>query len=47
MRLPLAHLAPTGLGPWGDGRARLFLEPTDLLLVSGLLLPLAWLLGGV
>jgi hypothetical protein len=64
MTLPLAHLAPTGLGPWGDGMARLFLEPTELLLVialvllgvqSGrpctdrlpLLLPLAWLLGGL
>ncbi len=64
MNLPLAHLAPTGLGPWVDGMARLFLEPTDLLLVIGLvllsvqadrpygdrlplLLPLAWLLGGL
>lgn len=64
MTLPLAHLAPTGLGPWGDGMARLFLEPTDLLLVIALvllsvqagrpcgdrlplLLPLAWLLGGL
>jgi urease accessory protein len=60
----LAHLTATGYGPWGDGMARLFLEPTELLLVialvllavqsggpSGdrlpLLLPLAWLLGGV
>ena len=60
----LAHLTPTGFGPWGDGMARLFLEPTELLLVialvllavqSGrpsadrlpLLLPLAWLLGGL
>ena len=60
----LAHLTPTGYGPWGDGMARLFLEPIELLLVialvllavqSGrpstdrlpLLLPLAWLLGGV
>jgi hypothetical protein len=59
-----AHLTPTGFGPWGDGMARLFLEPTELLLVialvllavqSGrpctdrlpLLLPLAWLLGGL
>jgi len=36
--LPLAHLTPTGLGPWGDGMARLFLEPTDLLLMSALVL---------
>jgi hypothetical protein len=36
--LPLAHLVPTGLGPWGDGMARLFLEPTELLLVIGLVL---------
>lgn len=60
----LAHLTATGYGPWGDGMARLFLEPTELLLVialvlmaaqsggpSGdrlpLLLPLAWLLGGL
>ncbi len=60
----LAHLTPTGFGPWTDGMARLFLEPTELLLVialvllaaqSGrpctnrlpLLLPLAWLLGGL
>ncbi|KEF42144.1 MAG: hypothetical protein ER33_07215 [Cyanobium sp. CACIAM 14] len=64
MTLPLAHLTPTGLGPWGDGMARLFLEPTELLLLIGLvllsvqagrpcsdrlplLLPLAWLLGGL
>lgn len=33
---PLAHLTPTGLAPWGDGMARLFLEPTELLLVLGL-----------
>lgn len=33
---PLAHLAPTGLGPWGDGMAQLFLEPKELLLVVGL-----------
>jgi len=38
MSLPLAHLVPTGLGPWGDGMARLFLEPTELLLVIGLVL---------
>jgi hypothetical protein len=38
MNLPLAHLLPTGLGPWGDGMARLFLEPTELLLVIGLVL---------
>jgi hypothetical protein len=38
MTLPLAHLVPTGLGPWGDGMARLFLEPTELLLVIGLVL---------
>ena len=60
----LAHLTPTGYGAWGDGIARLFLQPTELLLVialvllavqSGrpcadrlpLLLPLAWLLGGM
>ncbi|MFM8525537.1 MAG: hypothetical protein ACKOCM_07955 [Cyanobacteriota bacterium] len=64
MTLPLAHLVPTGYGPLGDGLARLFLEPMDLLLVIGLvllgvqarrsisdhlplLLPLAWLLGGL
>lgn len=64
MTLPLAHLEPTALGPWGDGMARLFLEPTEVLLVIGLvllgvqagrscsdrlplLLPLAWLAGGV
>ncbi|MFM7268019.1 MAG: hypothetical protein ACKOZT_05455, partial [Cyanobium sp.] len=62
--LPLAHLTATGLGPWGDGMARLLLEPSELLLVIGLvllgvqargaasqrlplLLPLAWLLGGL
>jgi hypothetical protein len=38
MNLPLAHLTPTGLGPWEDGMARLFLEPTDVLLVIGLVL---------
>lgn len=60
----LAHLTPTGLGPWGDGMARLLLQPTDLLLVLALqllaaqagracsdrlplLLPAAWLLGGL
>ena len=36
--LPLAHLAPTGLGPWGDGIAQLLLQPTPLLLVVGLVL---------
>ncbi len=36
--LPFAHLMPTGLGPWGDGMARLFLEPTDLLSVIALVL---------
>jgi hypothetical protein len=36
--LPLAHLAPTGLGPRGAGMAQLVLEPTDLLLVIGLVL---------
>lgn len=36
--MPLAHLSPTGLGPWCDGMARLFLQPTDLLLVIGLVL---------
>jgi hydrogenase/urease accessory protein HupE len=36
--LPLAHLTPTGLGPWADGMARLVLEPADLLLVRGLVL---------
>jgi hypothetical protein len=30
--MPLAHLTPTGLEPWGDGMARLVLQPTDLLL---------------
>lgn len=34
----LAHLVPTGLGPWGDGMARLVLQPTDLLLVVALVL---------
>jgi hypothetical protein len=34
----LAHLSPTGFGAWGDGMARLFLEPTDLLLVIALVL---------
>ena len=34
----LAHLTPTGFGAWGDGMARLFLEPTELLLVMGLVL---------
>jgi hydrogenase/urease accessory protein HupE len=38
MRLPLAHLTPTGLSPWADGMARLVLEPTDLLLVLALVL---------
>ncbi|CAK6687108.1 hypothetical protein VB716_16265 [Synechococcus sp. CCY9201] len=27
-----------GLGPWGDGIARLLLEPSDLLLIVGLVL---------
>jgi len=36
--LPLAHLVPTGLGPWGDGMARLLLQPLDLLLLVGLVL---------
>jgi hydrogenase/urease accessory protein HupE len=36
--MPLAHLTPTGLGPWGDGMARLVLQPTDLLLLIGLVL---------
>jgi len=35
---PLAHLVPTGLGPWGDGIAQLVLQPTPLLLVVGLVL---------
>lgn len=64
MIAPFAHLNATGFGPWADGMARLFLEPTELLLVIGLvllgvqanraisnrlplLLPLAWLLGGL
>jgi hypothetical protein len=34
----LAHLTPTGFGPWADGMARLFLEPTELLLVIALVL---------
>ncbi|MCT0224904.1 hypothetical protein [Synechococcus sp. CS-1328] len=34
----LAHLVPTGLGPWGDGIARLLLDPTDLLLIVCLVL---------
>jgi len=38
MRGPLAHLVPTGLGPWGDGMARLLLQPLDLLLLVGLVL---------
>ena len=38
LSLPLAHLTPTGLGPWADGMARLVVEPTDLLLVIGLVL---------
>ncbi len=36
--LPLAHLVPTGLGPWGDGMARLVLQPIDLLLLVALVL---------
>jgi hypothetical protein len=36
--LPLAHLLPTGLGPWGDGMALLVLQPSQLLLVLGLVL---------
>jgi len=36
--LPLAHLLPTGLGPWGDGIAQLVLQPSQLLLVLGLVL---------
>ena len=36
--LPLAHLVPTGLGPWGDGMARLVLQPLDLLLLVALML---------
>jgi hypothetical protein len=43
--LPLAHLVPTGLGPWGDGIAQLVLQPTPLLLVVGLVLLAAQ--GGV
>lgn len=34
----LAHLTPTGYGAWGDGMARLLLEPTELLLVIALML---------
>jgi len=33
-----AHLTPTGLGPWGDGMARLVLQPLDLLLLVTLVL---------
>jgi len=36
MRVVFAHLTPTGLGAWGDGMARLVLEPRELLLVLGL-----------
>ena len=36
--LPVAHLVPTGLGPWGDGMARLVLQPLDLLLLVALVL---------
>ena len=36
--LPLAHLVPTGLGPWGDGMARLMLQPLDLQLLVALVL---------
>jgi len=36
--LPLAHLVPTGLGPWGDGLARLVLQPLDLLVLVALVL---------
>ncbi len=36
--LPLAHLVPTGLGPWGDGMARLVLQPLDLLLLVALVM---------
>ena len=36
--LPLAHLVPTGLGPWGDGMARLVLQPLDLVLLVALVL---------
>ena len=36
--LPLAHLVPTGLGAWGDGMARLVLQPLDLLLLVALVL---------
>ena len=34
----LAHLTPTGYGPWGDGMARLLLQPSELLLVIVLVL---------
>jgi hypothetical protein len=34
----LAHLTPTGYGALGDGMARLFLEPSELLLVIALVL---------
>jgi hypothetical protein len=34
----LAHLTPTGYGPWGDGMARLLLQPSELLLVIALVL---------
>lgn len=33
-----AHLTPTGLGPWGDGMARLVLQPLDLLLLVAMVL---------
>lgn len=38
LALPLAHLAGADLGPWWAGMAQLFLEPTTLLLVIGLVL---------
>lgn len=38
LTLPLAHLAGANLGPWWAGMAQLFLEPTTLLLVIGLVL---------
>ena len=34
----LAHLTPTGYGPWGDGMALLLQQPTELLLVIALVL---------